>query len=605
MLLKNDRTPSFAYATHQGNQADKSRFAKDDFITAMSADGDDFGNFAPNTPKTNTKPPRKKPAPKNKERKSAPAKKTNYTPFIFAGVAVVAAIVLIALLVAIFNAPKSSSTIEDTVYFAYVDSDGKYHVLVNGDELKQKFDNEIELIPAADSSFAYILEKVEDDGNGASGTRMHILTGKKLESSVGLADDVIAFAGLKPGIIYKYKTTFSRYTGDSDDPITRESSADNFIISDNAKTVVYTATSRQDEGVGILKYFQGSGSEDMQANFTPLAISANGRYIYGTADRTGSFYYIDAKAKEIKPKRITNESYGSFGEITEMNTNGNEIIFYTNTSKGIVSFFYKVGDKAPTTLAQGIFRLADTNPAVLTPSSFMGAYFTAQNTTITYDEDGEPEIDEEGSFSTYCLKKDGALKVANAVGKFSPDEKYFYYIDENSQLVRTPLSSSDYEKNVEQVCGYITEFALTQKGDVYMFYSAGDDEDEPAFLYYWDASTAKRTIISNIADRDSMRICANTLYFSETKESAGEESTVVYTSTDGSEKTPAEFKSTNLEKAPTVVMGVGSNGYAYVTDEGDTTKLFFTNNGKKFDLVSDSCTLLDSSKNNSGNSAIG
>ena len=606
MLLKNDARPSFAYATAHSGKSARSQ-AKNDIMTRASADGDDFGNFASSASAKETRQAPKKPKAKKPSKQFGGNffKNKNYMPFILAGVAIVAVIIIIAIIAAVFNAPSSSSTIGDTAYFSYIDANNEYHVVVNGDELKQTFKNEIELIPAADNSFAYILEDVEEDVNGASGIRMHILKGKKLKSSVGLADSCVAFADTKPGIIYKYKTTFSRFTGDSDDPITRESTAKNFIISADAKTVVYTAASRQDENTNILKYFKGSGSEDMQANFTPLAISPNGRYIYGLADLTGSFYYIDAKAKEIKPKRITNNTYGTFGEITEMNADGNEIIFYTQTSKGIVSFFYKIKDKGPTTLAQGIFRSAKANPTELTPSTFMGSYFTVQNASISYDDDGEIEIDEEGSLSTYCLKKDGAVKVADAIGKFSPDGKYFYYIDKNSQLVRTPLSTNDYEKNIEQVCGYITEFALTQTGDVYMFYSAGDDDKEPAFLYYWDSATGKRTIISNIADRDSMRICANTLYFSETLESNGEQSTTVYISTDGSEKSVAEFKSVNLTKAPTVQMTVGKNGYAHITDENGTTMLFYTSNGKKFDLVSDACTLPKSATNNSGNSAIG
>ena len=607
MLFKNDARSSFAYA---GASADKSarRSAKNDILTRSTADGDDFGNFGSASSAKDTRQAPRKPKSQKPKKSSGGfslsfLKDKKYMPFILAGLAIVAVIVIIAIIAAAFSSPSSSSAIDDTAYFVYIDANNEYHVVVNGDELKDTFTNKIELIPAADNSFAYILESVEADATGASGIRMHILKGKKLTSSVGLADKCVAFADTNPGIIYKYKTTFSRFTGDSDDPITRESSASNFIISADAKTVVYTAASRQDEGTNILKYFKGSGSEDMQANFTPLAISANGRYIYGTADLTGSFYYIDAKAKEIKPKRITNNTYGTFGEITEMNANGNEIIFYTQTAQGIVSFFYKVGNNGPTTLAQGIFRSISADPTELAPSSFIGTYFTAQNTTITYDEDGEPEIDEEGSFSTYCLKKDKAVKVADTTGKFSPDGKYFYYIDNNSQLVRTSLSGSDYDKNIEQVCGYITEFALTQKGDVYMFYSAGDDEKEPAFLYYWDSSTGKRTIISNIADRDSMRICANTLYFSETLESGGENATTVYISTDGSEKAPADFADVNLTKAPTVVMTVGKNGYAYISDESGTTMLFYTANGKKFSTVSESCTLPGTVS--SGNSAIG
>ena len=611
MLLKNDRRPAVAYAAYQGSKAN-GRSTENDFITRMSSDGDDFGNFGPSTSGRDTRQAHQKSSKNRSSREPAPAKKKNYMPFIFAAIAIVALIIIIALVVAIFNAPKSSAQISDTVYFSYMDENNEYYITVNGDKLRETFENEIELIPAADNSFAYVLEKVEGDTTATSGIRMHILKGKKLETSVELADSVklsnelgYAYAKLKPGIIYKRGARYNLYTGDSNAPITGESTAANFIISDDAKTVVYTTASKKDSDTRVMKYFQGSGSKDMQSGFTPIAISPNGRYVYGTADSSGSFYYIDAKAKEIKPKRITNESYGTFGEITEMNADGNEIIFYTNTSKGIVSFYYKVKDKSPTTLEQGIFRSVSANVAELAPSTFMGTYFTAQNTTVSFDDDGDVEIDEEGSYSTYCLKKDGAVKIADTVGKFSPDGKYFYYIDETSQLVRTPLSSTDYEKNTENVLGYITEFALTQKGDVYMFCTISDNDKEPVLLYYWDASTKKSIIISDRADRDSMRICVNTLYFSETDESGDEDATSIYTSTDGSSKIAAEFKSVNLTKAPTVEMGVGKNGYAHVTDESGTTMLFFTSNGKKFDLVCDSCTLPGSKSNGSGNSAIG
>ena len=38
-------------------------------------------------------------------------------------------------------------------------------------------------------------------------------------------------------------------------------------------------------------------------------------------------------------------------------------------------------------------------------------------------------------------------------------------------------------------------------------------------------------------------------------------------------------------------MGVGKNGYAHVTDDSGVTMLFFTSNGKTFDVVSKGCTL--------------
>ena len=610
MLLKNDRTPALAYAAYKGSNADKN-LANDDFITRMNAEGDDFGNFSSNAPTQKSKPSRNNQNRKKPRKSNEPAKKMNYKPFIFAGIAIIALVIIIALVVAIFNAPKSSAKISDTVYFTYIDENNEYHVVVNGDELKDTFKNEIELIPSADNSFAYILETVEEDVNATSGIRMHILQGKKLQTSVELADSVelsnelgYAYANLKPGIIYKRGARYNLYTGDSNAPITGESSAADFVISDDAKTVVYTIDSKKDSSVRMMKYFQGSGSKDMQTGFTPLAISSNGRYIYGTADKTGRFYYIDAKAKEIKPKAITNESYGSFGEITEMNADGNEIIFYTHTNKGIVSFYYKIKDKSPTTLAQGIFKSVSIKSDELYPSTFIGSYFVSQTSDIAYTDEGEVSSDATGNFATYCLKKDGAVKIANTAVKFSPDGKYFYYIDETSQLVRTPLSSTNYEENTENVLGYITEFALTEKGDVYMFCTISDKENDPVLLYYWDCSTKKSIIISDLADPKSMRICVNTLYFSETKSNNGESATTIYTSTDGSSKSVAEFKSTNLTKAPTIDMGIGKNGYAYVTDES-TTMVFFTSTGKKFDLVCDSCTLPGAKSNTSGNSALG
>lgn len=516
-------------------------------------------------------------------------------------IVIIALVAIIAGVVALIKAPMSGSRMDDKVYLSYIDEDSKYHVVVDGQEIEKTFENEIELIPSENKSFAYILEKVEEDVNGASGIRIHILKGKKLKTAGGLAEECIAFAKLNPGVVYRIKNTFFRYTGDSEDSITKDKSADNFIISDNAKIIVFTAESKQSEDASVLKYFQDTVFDDIGTNFTPLALSPNGRYIYGTADKSGSFYYIDAKAKEIKPKRITNDTYGELGEITAMNAGGDEIIFYSNTNKGVFSFFFSVKDKAPTPLAQGVFRLAKRNPKEIAPSTFIGAYFEVENATISYDEDGEIELDKDGNFSTYCFKKkDSILKVANSTGQFSPDGKYFYYIDDNSQLVRTPLSSSDYSKSIEPVSGYINDFELTQKGDVYMFFDSGDEKT--AFLCFWDASTKKKTTISTDADINSMRICANTLYFSETIAKDGEASTVVYTTTDGSSKVAAEFKSVTLDKAPLIEMGAGKKGYAYVTDEAGATTIFYTSDGKKFEILCDNCTLPNASNNNSNNS---
>ena len=602
MLFKNNRKPALAYAAYQGNNAEKSKIDKD-FITHMSAEEDDFGNFSSSTPAREAKPPRKKQAPKKANKPHEPSRKKNYRPFIIAGIAALALILIIVLIVVIVNLANANTKIEDTVYFTYKDGDDQYHVLVDGKEIKTTFSNEIKLIPADDRSFAYIFEYVEEDANGASGIRMHILKGKKLKSSEVLADEYITYSPLNPGIVYKYKNSYLLYTDDTEDLITREKSADNFVISGDAKTVVYTMESKQTEGINVLKYFQGSGSDDVQNEFTPIALSHDGRYIYGTADRSGSFYYIDMKTKkeDRKPKRITNESYGDFGEITEMNAKGDEIIFYTDKDGTIYSFFYKVKDKAPTSLAKGVFNFVSPDAKILAPDTFIGKYFESYAGTLTRDDDGniDLDLDSEDSSATYCLKKDGAIKIADALGKFSPDGKYFYFIDEDGQLMRTSLSSEKYEENLETVYGSVTEFELTQKGDIYMLSESGDEKT--AFLKYCDASTKKSTTISGYADIGSMRVSSNTIYFSETLDNSDEESTTVYTSTDGSAKSRAEFKSVNLKDAPEIEMGIGKKGYAYFTDEDDVTTIFYTSNGKKFELVCKDCILPDSKAGSSSN----
>ena len=587
MLFNSNLKPAVAMAGTQASDNPNRR--SENNITLMSAEGDDFGNFVSGSQQKESPAPKKrKPSP---ERRGS-SKKRNITPFIIAGIAIVALIIIIAIFVAILSAPKAALNAEDTVYFTYVDSEGKYNVLVNGEAIKTNFENEIKLIPAENNSFAYILEDVDSDEFGESGIRMYILKDKKLKVSQVLADSCVAMAALKPGIIYKYDNMIYRFTETSDTPITNDTNATNFIISDDADTIVYTALRTKDgNDMNILRFFQGSGSDDLCSGFKPLALSYDGQYIYGLSETNGRLYYIDTKAKDRAPKSITKESYGTFGAITEINSKGNEIVFYTDTQNGAVSFLCNVEKKSITQLGKGIFRSVNPNPAVIREDTFINSYFSAQSAMISTNDDGEIEVDEDGEITTYYLTNDGCQKIINKEGKFSYDGKYFYFIDDNDQLKRINLSSSDYEKNTEKIYPYVTDFEITQKGDIYIF-SSQNEKSDTVFLYYYDSSKKSDEVITARADRDSMYICANTLYFSETKNSSDGQSTVIYTSTDGSAKTPAEFKGINLTKAPTIQMGTGKNGYAYVVDEtSGAMMLFFTSNGKKFDLVAEDCTL--------------
>ena len=620
MLYKNNMTPAAAYAGTEAYSNGK-HVAQNDSAMFAKADEDDFGSFTSGSAE-NRKKPSKKQAPErsnepkrsnepSRSRKSSGSKR--FLPFIIAIIAVIAVILLIIVAVAVFNTSGSGLTINDTVYFSYIDDDGKYHVLVNGDEINETFENEIKLIPAANNAFAYILEKVDSDSfDSDGGTRIHILTGKKLDTLEGLVDECLHYSEIKPGVIYKHEDTISRYLGgNSDNPITKEPTAKDFIISADSKTVVYTVESKTTEGVKVLQYYKNSGTEFTQARFTPVALSPNGRYVYATDD-AGSLYYIDAKEKEPTPKRILDSNNGVFGGITAMNADGNEIVFWMDTAKGVGSCFYQVGDKNPKNLTYGVFTPVNPDSRVLYTDSLLNSYFTVKEVSVSYDEDEDEDEDEnsgsalvtEGeSVSTYYLslkdKKVKATKIADAEGKFSVDGKYFFYImkDDNDQLVRVTLGSDDFT-NVKKIDPCVTDFVITQKGDLYIFYNEGSETqaNTKLTLRFWDSSKdsdSNKSKISTNADADSLRVSVNTVYFSETSISTedGDSETTIYVSTDGSKKSPAEFKSTVLHKIPTIEMGVGKNGYAHVTDDSGVTMLFFTSNGKTFDVVSKGCTL--------------
>lgn len=614
MLYKNNMTPAAAYAGSEAYSNGK-RVAQNDTAMFAKADEDDFGSFTSGSAENRKKPSKKQAPERSNEPKRSnepPRKKQGvkrFLPFIIAIAAVIAVILIIVVAVAIFNASGSGLKIKDTVYFSYVDDDGKYHVLVNGDEISETFENEIKLIPAANNEFAYILEKVDSDNfDSDGGIRIHILTGKKLDTLEGLVDECLHYSEIKPGVIYKRKNTISRYLGgNSDDPITKESSAKDFIISADSKILVYTVESKTNEGVRVLQYYRNSGTEFTLARFTPIALSPDGRYVYATDD-AGSLYYIDAKEKEPTPKRILDSSKGLFGGITAMNASGNEIVFWVDTTQGVGSFFYEVGAKNPKTLALGVFTPIIPDSKVLYSDSLLNSYFTVKEISVIYDEDEDEDNENESNtsvtegehVSTYYLsKKAKAIKIADAEGKFSVDGKYFFYImeDDNDQLVRVTLGSDDFT-NVKKIDPCVTDFVVTQKGDLYIFYNEGSETqaNTKLTLRFWDSSKDgdnNKSKISTNADADSLRVAVNTVYFSETSISTedGDSETTIYVSTDGSKKAPAEFKSTVLHKIPTIEMGVGKNGYAHVTDDNGVTMLFFTSNGKNFDVVSKGCTL--------------
>ena len=607
MLFKNNLTPAYAYAGYQEPQ-NKVNNQKEN-ITLMAAKNDDLKNYSSQKGAAKKKP-QAQPQGKNTQKKGGKAPKSSrkFLPFIFAIIAIVAIIVIIAIVVAIINAPGSNMKKDDTVFFAYKDPDNRYHVIVNDEEKDDiVFENEIELCTAANNTFAYIFEKVP-----SGGIKIHILKANadKVDSSkrteVTPASKIEGYSTLAPCVVYKVKSSDTAedssycFKGNGTDDKLAEVAASNFVIANDGSCVYYTTGSAS---TTLYKY--SSVPDNLEkTNFIPKATSADGRYLYGTHATANSLYYIDTTKpndnNELIAKKIELPS-GIFYGITDMNADGDQIIFATRTTNGskITSHFYEIGDEKAITLADGIFKSVHPDPEVIFEDSLLDSFFTVTDVSVSTNDDDD-ETATATKVSTYFLsKKKEAVKIVDTYGKFSPNGKHFYYIDDANQLKRVALSSRKFDKHETVSTTGVKDFVITQKGDIYAFFKESATPDGKLSIYFYDSSDPSAIHLTSNADANSIYLSVNTLYFAITKEdSQGQTTTKVYSTTDGSEPSVADFDKINLTMSPTFVMGAGKKGYAYVTNESTKeTKLFYTSSGKKFESLF-SCYLFDAKVTN-------
>ncbi len=588
MLNKSDMRPAYATVgqnSSAGNRADMKYAA----FSAAQGEDDDFNAFGDTSARSNASAPKQRQSQQNPQPTRKPPKKKNTSvspKIIIIGVAAVVALVLIiALFVAIFSSPGKNIIREDDVYATYVDSNDVYHVLYNGKEVKHTFEGKVVLQPAKDYSFAYIFEEVVSD-EGTSSIQMYVLKGKKLNPVVGTADSIIACAEYEPGIIFKKGSLVSFHSDTADEQITGHSAAANFKVSGDASTIVYTEPAGRNQDTTHLKYFRNAGFNDIgeTSGLIPVAISEDGKYIYAT-DSTGSFYYLKVtkRGAEYEQKTIVSNSSYTFGEVTELNADGTEVIFTyidgVEESAATASFIYKIGDKSPSQIAAGAFRYTPIDKEVVCPATFIDSAFTV-NRTVTTEDEGTMNVT-----STYYYTRKGARKLADAEGQFSPDGKYFYFLDSN-QLFRVPLSSNDFEADREIISGSAVDaFELTEKGDIYTYRNPTANELGSITWRKADKSVTRKVVEG--LDANSVYVCGNTVYFSQTVNG----DLKIYKAVEDSTKEEVTFKKTIADTHMTIIMGSGDKGYAYFTDIDGNTKLLYTSNGKTFDIICDSCTI--------------
>ena len=501
-----------------------------------------------------------------RRRKKPVNKKAMLIGIIAGSVVLLAAIITVIIL---FVTADRSITYENNSYLVYTDEKGDYHVLVNGDEVDHSFAGDVELIPAADRSFAYILDRTD------AGVRIYVLDGKKLQRTTPApVKEAVSFALLEPGVIYLHNDAYWFFSEDAGEQMlvkNNDKAPKNFMISGDASTVVYSATDTSTLKDYVYIFADQTTSRGT-VGFTPVAVSNYGDYVYGYRvnknKSTKDLAWITPEDPE-SPVNV-NSGVGFDDSITPvLNVKGDEILYYTANGSEITTMIYHAKKKENHIIAHGLLTPVAIDPDIAIYETFKKIYLAGVNPTST-----------DSPYATYFVTKEyeGDL-LAKFLGKFSPDGDYFYYKNNDDALIQMDLTKDNRpRKNTNQ--SDIVDFVITAKGNVYTL----NNQNE---LRFYKASSGKPTSISWDATAISLYSYSNTLFFSE-RESADIN---IWSSKEGSNQEKVKLDKIQITKIPTFSHPDSKRTYAFYQETGSQTwHLFYTKNGKSYDLLADNCT---------------
>lgn len=605
MFFKNELRPQMAFAGAADSSFGATKKRRYDSMTFASAESSDFGAFGYESSG------RFKGTGGNRKKKKSFDGFDLSNPKVLT-IAIVAAVLVLAIviggLVMLFSNLNLSGNVlyEDNAYMAYQNSEGKTYVLANGKLVKQDFDGEVQLIPAKDNSFAYVFDNIDGE------IYMYVINGSKIERvSDRPATRVLAWAGLEPGILFETgsdKTETNKYNIYSDKYGTQTfttgpQAPDNFILSDDAETAIFTTKkdrNSSDNADRVLTIFR-DGVEDKitpenGASCIPVAVSKDGRYVYNV--RTNSNGNPMLWITDINKKQswdIPNSEH--FLCIAEMNVKGDEVLFCTGTGlnagetatlenvleggfSDVSTSLYR--HKAPednltTYIGKNVVVKANKDTDVAIYKSFLDKYLT---TLLPADSDDSSVI-----CTFHIDKKYVVQRIAETTsyidGQFSPDGKYFYFVDKNEALKMVDLK--DRLTTNAFNAGNVSAFAVTKKGNLFIL----DSEDNS--ICYIKKSTQKQ-IRYNSDNFDSMSFhdVANKVYFTN----GNSEESSVWIAEEGKEEHVAKFGSLELNTIPYFSTTYGKKCYAAVVDtETGNISIYYSSNGSRFKLTDASgCT---------------
>lgn len=551
MFYKNNYRPAFAVA---GATSSASNRTPSNGVMFNSADNEteDFNSFSSSQKRTEST-------------KKAPKPRRNNTfeinrKALLVGAAVVLAFLLIVIgLVSVANNSGSDLKAKNNTFASY-ELDGKFYVAMNGEIVGAGFENEIELTPATDNSFAYVVEDTAD------GYNIYILERKELTQIVPTpVSEVVAMADLEPGIIYKNGNAVYFYADDNEDRITKDPSAGNFVISSDASAVAYTLAKEENVNEFKLYLYTDGISESYASNMYPVAVSKGGEYIY--AYGISSEDYVSKKLYLINPK--VNDKINivtGFAAITYMNVEGDEIIYCTGSlESGFQSYIYNVKKATSYKIGAGVCAPLVADPSVVRLATLKN--MIAENTLSLV----------EGSVSaTYSVNnKYESSKISQYNGTLNSDGDIFYFINNEGSLCYIDLS--DKNRTIEKAAEGATSFIVTEKDNIYYL----DDDDR---LMFYKASTGKKRRIADDVVSMSMNKYSNILYFEVA------EDTKAYTTEEGANKEIAEFARAEIQSTPEFVNVGQKRTFVYIVNpDTELYDLYYTSSGKTFKLVASDC----------------
>ena len=580
MLFKNNNLrPAFATAGNQKPTANRRSF--NDAVmynTDSYSDTSNFGGF--NEENTRDRAPAKRTS--SAKHGQANKKNNNSIPY-WVWIAIAAAVVVILLVgffISVSVNKNDTITMADNSYISYTEDGQTYYIATNGTVLDTVFESEPKITPSLDRSFAYVECESEE------GVLIYLLRDKKLSELTmegSSVSKVLAYAKLEPGVVYEEEGKYNVYTEKMGEDLITKKEADNFIISDDASTVIYTLPDEEDARILKLCVFQNESSNYIgYKNCLPKAISADGDYIYAEAFNSATnsnklYCFTTNDGGDTYERDPVIDSY--FGGISAINIDGDEIIYYAINENHFTTHIYDakkktsydIGAKSYTPLVPTSF-----DPNVVRYGTFKNIYVES-NFSIAASL--IPDFDGISSGHTYYINnKYEAESIAKATGKFSPDGKYFYYINTTGTLWKADLSKPD--ESDERIYEDVVKFEITQKGNVYYLIS---DSSDSGMLYYYKASTGKKDPIHKETIDISMHNYANKLYFTTLDEK-------VLVSEEGSKGESVKFDSEQLVKLPYFSDPNSKKTFAcYQNDETMFWSIFYTSNGNSFDLITSDC----------------